>query len=308
MIFSNIFSMLKAAAAHIIWTGLLVSFLLFMLNIFLLGSAWIKSLAQEVSSKLWMYVYIKDWSDTTKNILNLWDELKSKWIVSRYVSKDDAWSGMAMKNPDLIQNFQKYEIDNPLPNILYVMFQNEQQFQDTNEVLKKYSFMIDSSKWIDWKENIEWKTLKDQQERSKNVINLTNFVSSVMYGLIIIIGWIIVYFIILGIQVTFQNFYSQIEVEKLIWAPYSTIKIPFFVQTLCVLLLWFGLAYIYRNNVLYNAQEYIMKLFNQDITKIIEGYEKTIWPNYWIQFFILLGISWFTCDAVLNRMIKKIGS
>ena len=302
MILSNILSMLKAAAAHIIWTGLLVSFLLFMLNIFLLWSAGIKTLAEQVSSKLWMYVYIKDWEDTTKNIVNLWDELKTQWVVSKYVSKDDAWSGMALKNPQLIENFQKYQIDNPLPNILYVMFQNDKQFQATNDVLKKYSFMVDKT------ENIDWKNLDDQKERSKNVINLTNFVSNVMYGLIIIIGWIIVYFIILWIQVTFQNFYSQIEVEKLIWTPYFTIKIPFFVQTLCVLLLWFLLAYAYRNNVLVYAQPYIEKLFNTDLNKIITWYEKTIWPGYMIQFGILLFISWFVSDAVLNRMIRKIGS
>lgn len=113
--------------------------------------------------------------------------------------------------PDVIKNFEKYGIENPLPPTLYVIFDNNEKYNKLKEIIKKYKDLVTNTEDIE-----KGNSYEEQESRIKTVINLSNFIVMFSYFLIFILVMIIIYFLMLIIRITFYNFLNQIEIEKLL--------------------------------------------------------------------------------------------
>ena len=59
-----------------------------------------------------------------------------------FSSKDDALAFLQKKVPDIVNNFQNFGIDNPLPATLYVMFDNNSKYEALKTIIVKNNDII----------------------------------------------------------------------------------------------------------------------------------------------------------------------
>lgn len=100
-----------------------------------------------------MYFYIKDIPDQSneiyKKVIVLKDELEAKGLKVMFSSKDDALAFLQKKIPDVVSNFQKFGIENPLPATLYVMFDSDNKYKSLKTIILKNKDIILNTKDID---------------------------------------------------------------------------------------------------------------------------------------------------------------
>jgi hypothetical protein len=141
-----------------------------------------------------MYFYIKETPGqedaTYKKIILMKDELQSKGLTVMYSSKDDALSFLQKKIPDVVQNFQKFGIDNPLPATLYVMFSTDNQYTILKSVILKNTDIILNTADVD-----SSSTIKQQENRILTVVNLSNFIITTSYCIIALILIMVISFL-----------------------------------------------------------------------------------------------------------------
>jgi len=272
---SNIFShdlssLLKTSWTNILWVSIFIGFLLFLLNIFLWVSLYANQFTGQLKDRLGMYFYIKE--DTTqtneiyKKVITLKDELESQWLKVMFSSKDDALAFLQKKIPDVVSNFQKFGIENPLPATLYVMFDNDSKYESLKTIILKNKDIILNTKDID-----AWSTLKQQENRVLTIINLSNFVVGLSYLIITILFLIIISFLWFLLKNIFHTFHRELEVKKILWATYNQI-IQWFVA-LTVNVLWFSfiicLALLLISSITINY--YVYTLFNITLWSIFSN-------------------------------------
>jgi cell division protein FtsX len=107
----------------------------------------------QLKDRLGMYFYIKETvdqsGDINKRVITLKDELEAKGLKVMFSSKDDALAFLQKKIPDVVSNFQKFGIDNPLPATLYVMFDNDSKYEALKTIILKNKDIILNTKDID---------------------------------------------------------------------------------------------------------------------------------------------------------------
>jgi cell division protein FtsX len=100
-----------------------------------------------------MYFYIKEdvtqTNEIYKKVITLKDELEAKGLKVMFSSKDDALAFLQKKIPDVVSNFQKFGIDNPLPATLYVMFDSDSKYESLKTIIIKNKDIILNTKDLD---------------------------------------------------------------------------------------------------------------------------------------------------------------
>lgn len=231
-------ALIKSSWTNVLWVSIFIGFLLFLLNIFLWVSLYANQFTGELKDRLGMYFYIKE--DTTqsneiyKKVITLKDELEAKGLKVMFSSKDDALAFLQKKIPDVVTNFQKFGIENPLPATLYVMFDNDSKYESLKTIILKNKDIILNTKDID-----AWSTLKQQENRVLTIINLSNFVVGLSYLIIAILFAIIIAFLWFLLKNIFHAFHRELEVKKILWASYHQIIQGFVALTVNVLWLSF---------------------------------------------------------------------
>jgi len=146
-----------------------------LLNIFLGASLYANHFSTQLKDKLGIYFYIKDTpgqeDQTYKDVILMKDELTTQGLKVMYSSKDDALAFLQSKVPDVVNNFQKFGIDNPLPATLYVMFGNDAQYAALKSVILQHKDIILNTQDVD-----SGTTIKQQENRTLTIINLSNFI------------------------------------------------------------------------------------------------------------------------------------
>lgn len=214
-VIKNLIGLIKSAIFQFVGISLLVGFLLFLLNILLGLSMGMNQLGDNVRNKLGVYLYIKDIPSKKDQIysavIKMKGELEAADMKVEYYSKAQAFSLLQKKIPDITQTFDKYGITNPLPATLYVIFDTNTKYESLKHIADEYSSIILNSQDIS-----KGKSLKEQEKRILNAINLTSFLSTMSYFLIVILTVIILIFLLFVIRIKFQSFHKQIEVQKLL--------------------------------------------------------------------------------------------
>lgn len=255
--------LLKTSRTNVFSVSIFIGFLLFLLNIFLWVWLYANQFTGELKDKLGMYFYIKE--DTTqsneiyKRVITLKDELESKGLEVTFSSKDDALAFLQKKIPDVVSNFQKFGIENPLPATLYVMFDSDSKYEALKTIIIKNKDIILNTKDLD-----AWSTLKEQENRVLTIINLSNFIVGLSYVIIAILLFIIIAFLWFLLKNIFHTFHRELEVKKILWATYNQIIKGFVALTMNVIGFSFLICLILLLISWLTISFYIHKLF--DIT------------------------------------------
>jgi len=309
MIFKNFFRLLKTNVFQVLATIFLLSFLIFFLNILISLTANIYSFSNEIKNKLWVYLYFKEWdtaeqvSKTYNLIMDMQHKLQNAGLKVIYYSKEQWIKTLAKRLPKIIQNFEKYGIENPIPPTMYIIFDSEEQYQIMKKIVtdKKYSSIILNLSDI-WGEN----SFKKQEKRVSQIIEFSNFMIKFYIFLSVVLVFIILWFLILILKVNFYSFYNQIEVEKLIWFSFFQIKLPFLLYTLFIILWAFALGLVYIYLLVNYLNVYFENVLNIDLFKFIWENVRYIQLGLIGEIVGLTLISLLVSNLFLNRLIKKI--
>ena len=293
---------LKTSWTNILGVSVLIWFLLFLLNIFLWVSLYANQFTGELKDRLGMYFYIKE--DTTqtneiyKKVISLKDELEEQWLKVMFSSKDDALAFLEKKIPDVVSNFEKFGIDNPLPATLYVMFDSDSKYEALKTTILKNKDIILNTKDFD-----SWSTLKQQENRVLTIINLSNFVVGLSYVIIAILLLVILSFLGFLLKNIFHTFHRELEVKKILWATYNQI-IKWFLY-LTVNVLWWSylicLALLLISWITINF--YVYTLF--DITLWSVFHNMLLIIGIFVGEIVVIAGVWFAFSYFFARALNK---
>lgn len=295
---------LKSSWSHFLGIWLLMWFLMFLLNIFLWLSVYTQKFSDELKDKLGMYFYIKDVpgkeSEIYKEVIKIKDELEWQWLKVMFSSKEDAIASLQKKIPNVVDTFQKYWIDNPLPATLYVMFDSDDEYQILKKTIIAHKNLI-----LNIKDISQWYTIKQQENRVLTAINLSNFVVSVSYIIVVLLWIVILSFLIFLLKDIFYKFYKDLEIRKLLGASYIQVMQTFVILSLLVIsfsfLVWlvlFGLWVVGLNI-------YVWQLFNMSVFWLYTGLYKIL-LSLLAEILILWITSWFASFSFIRSLHKKI--
>lgn len=228
---------LKNNIKKIIWVCITIWFIFFLFNLFFSISNKFNQFNDIVTDKIWIYFYINDnWDskDIYKRIINIKDELATHNIKVNFASKQDAFNFLENKIPEITKNFDKFNIDNPLPSTLYVMFHNEKEYNIMKDIIIKNKDIILNIKDID-----KWATLQRQENRSLKILKIIKTIKYSIYFIILIISIILISFTQYLLKTFFFEFYKELHIKKLLWATHKDTNSSFMLTLLFILTIWF---------------------------------------------------------------------
>ncbi len=295
-------SILRTSWTNIFWVSIFIGFLLFLLNIFLWVSLYTSQFTGQLKDRLGMYFYIKE--DTTqtneiyKQVITLKDQLEAKWLKVMFSSKDDALAFLQKKIPDVVNNFQKFGINNPLPATLYVMFDSDSKYESLKTIILSNKDIILNVKDID-----AWSTIKQQENRVLNIINLSNFIVGLSYVIITILFLIILSFLWFLLKNIFYTFHKELEVKKTLWATYTQITQWFVALTVNVLLFSFLICLWLLLVSWITINYYIYTLFDMTLWSI---FGNILWiAGIFVGEIIIVAIAGFGFSYFFARALNK---
>lgn len=258
-----------------------------------------------MKDKLGMYFYINDTVGNEqmvyKEIMNLKDELEWEGLDVIFSSKEDAFKFLQDRVPEVVQSFKKYGIENPLPATLYVMFDNEDEYQLLRNSIMNHKNIILNIKDID-----KWTNLKQQENRILTVINLTNFLKTISYVLMWVLWIIFLFFLSFLLENIFQRFRNDLSVKKLLWATHSQIVKSFMWITMKVLVAAVVVALLLMAASVFSINHYLTELFNVSMFVYIRENIGMFITIIAIELVALFGISFVVSFLFVKSLNKKI--
>jgi cell division protein FtsX len=233
---SEIQSVVSHRQQQVWWVGILVGLLLLILNIFLSGHMFTRAFVDQLQTKLGMYFYISDDIQNDEQIytrvVDLTRELENNNLETVFASKQEAFAVFENRVPWLAQTFESLQIDNPLPATLYVMFEDEQEYNILKNVILEYKDVI-----VNVDDIQEHATLKQQEQRVLQVLHVSRYVQIVGYILALVLFITIAFlggFLLKGL---FDSLHTKIAIKHLLGASKDQLLKPFVVLTSIVLVI-----------------------------------------------------------------------
>lgn len=292
----------KNSWTNIIGVSIFIWFLLFLLNVFLGVSLYANQFTGELKDRLGMYFYIKEipWeeAETYKRVIELKDQLENKKLKVMFSSKDDALAFLEKKIPDVVSNFSKFGIDNPLPSTLYVMFDSDSKYESLKTIIIENKDIILNTKDLD-----TWTTLKQQENRVLSIINLSNFIVWLSYGIIAILLIMIIAFLWFLLKNIFYDFHKEFEVKKMLWASYKQIVQGFVTLTLNILLFSFIICLLLLLVSGITINYYIFHLFDVNLLSVLGNIAIVLW--IFVAEIVLISWVWFLFSYFFARALNK---
>lgn len=314
MILKNFYRIIKTTIFQFLATIFLLSFLFFFLTILAWLTIKVGDFSNELKDKLWIYIYFRDGKDTQDSnsifteIINLENELEEKNLTVKFANKEEGIKVLSQRFPEIIEKFEKYGLDNPIPHTMYIIFDNEKGYNDMKTILGKVQYK-------DIVQNLDelgiTNSFREQDQRVANTIEFTNFIIQFYIFLSIVLVVIIIWFILLILKLNFFNFYKQLEVEKLIGTFYWQIKIPFILEALLLIVIAFFINIAYTFSLLKYLNVYFLKVFEYDLFEVIK-YNQVIINGLTVTDIVLLELWFFVAivliasDLFLSWLIRKI--
>lgn len=304
MIFKNWWHMMKYSRFQVITGIIITSFLLFFVNVLALVAHQVERSREEVQGKLWVYFYLDDVAYDSevlyaKAIELMW-WLEEKWLEVAFYSKEDAFDLLSQRLPDVVGSLEAFNIDNPLPPTLYILFDSQEQYDILKDTLVRYEDMI-----VNLDDVSSGLSFGEQEQRVAKVINLMNFLKYLSWFLVSITVLIMLVFLLYALRINFFRFRKQLEVEKLLGAPYIKIIAPFLLYIWSILLCSFLLAWWYMWFVFAHIQAYVKDVFFIPLSSVLPAWSSMVWFAS-IQIVGLLLLHMVFGSFVLWRLLKKI--
>lgn len=289
---------IKSNLKWLLWISIITGFLFYLFNIFFSLSANFDTINDTIKDKVWMYFYINDNLEsndqTYKRIIAIKDQLAKEWIDANFSSKDDAFGFLESKIPEITKNFDKFGIENPLPSTLYVMFDNEKEYNTMKNIIIKNKDMILNIKDID-----KWATLQQQENRSLRILKIVKTIENSIYFILMILTIIIISFTQHLLKTFFFDFHKELQTKKLLWTTHKNANGWFILTLLFIVTIWF---------ILWLILIFItFSILNHDLLALWINLELySILPKLlisYIAFSLIAAILWYNS---LNTLEKKL--
>ncbi|MDD2565938.1 MAG: permease-like cell division protein FtsX [Candidatus Gracilibacteria bacterium] len=251
---------------------LVISLIIFFINILLLVNFTTDELIGDINSRLSMSItFNKGYSSENSEVVELISGVKSisDNINVIYVSSDEALSEMKKYSPDLTQLVET-DSENPLPASIKVENIGIGEYDELNDVISKYKGVVIYDE-AGFKNNII--AYKAQHERVKGVIQVFNSIKIGIY--VIICSFIFSVFIIIYNTIgNFIFFYrDEIKVTKLVGGDNVFIYGPFSVQGLIYTIFSTVLSLLIFIYIIKTVNIYLIKNFPEFIDKFLLNYK-----------------------------------
>ncbi len=266
---------------------LVLTLLMFFINILLVLHSVSFKLIDSINSKLTISLYLKETYD--KNSLEVIDFMRdlsniSKSIVSTYKSKDELKEEMKQRDPKLVWILWR---DNPLPNTITVSNVALDEYESLNNIIERKMYLLDN--WWSTKDK-SFANYNSQYEKIINVISTLNTLRLGLYA-IISIFLLSISVIVYSIIWNFIYYYKdEIYVTKLVWWNNLFIYWPFSLQWIIYSIVSFFFSAFFFILLLNN----INYLFPSDWA--LDFLFNNIYFNFWIEillFSLIWWISWY---------------
>lgn len=207
---------------------LVLTLLMFFINILLVVHNVSFKLIDSINSKLSISLYLKEWYD--KNSLEVIDLMKdiqsvSKSINATYKTKEELLEELKEKDPKLVGILEK---ENPLPNTIIVSNVALDEYTILNWNIWKKLYLLDN--WSKWDKNQNFADYKAQYERIEKVISILDALRLGLY-VIIAIFLLSISVIVYSVIGNFIYYYrDEIYITKLVWGNNIFIYWPFSFQ------------------------------------------------------------------------------
>jgi hypothetical protein len=219
--------------------------------------------------------------------------LWNQGIKVDFSSKDDAFNYLEDKIPEITKNFDKFGIENPLPSTLYVMFNNQKEYNIMKNVIIANKDIILNIKDID-----KWATLVQQENRSLKIINIMNIIRNSFYFIMVMLTIIIITFTQHILKHFFYEFYKEIEIKRLLWATQNDANWWFLLTLLFTISIWFIIWFI-LTYVTFNILNHHLLSINIDLSLC------SIIPKLLVSYILFTIISLWLWYNMLKTMEKK---
>lgn len=249
-----------------------------------------------------MYFYVTQWVDQevdNQTAVSLIEELKEAWLETTFFSKEQAFRRLTAQVPDVIQDLEKYGIENPLPATIYVTFETEDEFQIMKSVVMRYDDLIANSN--DLTKGVRFST---QEKRIQTAMNVMRWMQWVGVTLIVWVLLVILAFVRYSSVINVTRFHEQVEVEKLLWAPLRKIQAPFVLHIVWVMVISFIFFSLLGRGMIHYFWPAIQDLFWLSMKEFMLpgiGWRKLLF----VEWAILLFIAVVVCIIVLQRLIAR---
>jgi cell division protein FtsX len=305
MVFRNTGRLLSAGVFQVVSGVLITAFLLFFLNILGIASYQIDASADQVQQKLGMYFYLNDdpkYKDIVySQAIELMKELKDAGMQVEFYSKEDAFVLLEKRLPNVIGSLEKFGIANPLPPTIYVMFRNQEEYEQLKTIVLKYEAIIGDLKKMTW-----WFTFTEQEARVATVINLMHALIGTSWWLIVLVVVILAFFLRYSINLHFLRFYKQIELEKLLGAEYRKIALPFWLYTAVLLICAMFLVILIFLLAERYFDPYFQKVYNMPIAEALLPAKGVVARAITIEFFTIFAVSTVASGWTLWNLLRKV--
>lgn len=295
-------TLISAYRWPLVIVSVLMGFLIFIMNVFFAGAIYGHQFNSTMKDKLWVYIYINDAvAQDEKQIFTLKEDLEAKGLRVQYSSQQDALGFVEKRVPDLTTTLKKYQLKNPLPSTLYIMYNDQEQFTSMKTLLEKNKNLILNMN--DLSEN----AIKTQEKRVLNIINLSNFMQSFGYLVVLVMLAAVIWFAIFFLNAIFSHFKRDIQAKKLLGATAHQIAQPFLQVIFKTLLFAFIIAVLLLVATTLPLEHYLQVLFNfsllNHISIVIFELLATGIIEIWMIMLILMAVSY--CYVLrLHKQLK----
>jgi len=217
-----------------------------------------------------------------------------------FYTKQEAFARLAQFLPSVLEDFEDYWIENPLPPTLYVLFTDEEEYQIMKSIMVRYNWLIANS--ADLTDGVSF---DDQEKRIQTTINAMNWIQKWSLVLVLIIVCTIIAFLRYALSATIIKFRDQLLVEKLLGAYSWQVVVPFLFYAVLIVILWYLLFLGWALWAASVADTYTLQLFNKSFIRLaipVEAVWVAVVRELWILIWITLISSYGIVTSLLHRV------
>ncbi len=274
----------------------LIVCLLLLVQILALWARNAQRISTQVQQQLWVFVYLRD--DAGQEAVKFVEELQQAWLQTTFFSKDDAFRILAKKLPNILDSLEKYGIKNPLPPTIYIVYQNQEQYEAMKSVVSRFSETISTSDnlWLQV-------SFQEQTWRASKLVTMMQILLTIAWLLIwwvlVMIGMIISYIV----TTLFFRFQQQVEITSLLWWSRFTILRPFVVIIFWILFLSRLISISFSRLMIEQIDKYFIDLMESSFKQMyLPSWQK--WVRFLSELFFLC-LFWFVLIDIQIRLFLR---
>ncbi len=236
---------------------LVLSLLMFFVNILMVMHNLSNNLIEAVNSKLTISLYLKDdYNSQNPDVLKLIDDIAKKTpnVKLEYKSKDAVLEEMRKKDEELVSIIKT---TNPLPATINLSNIKIDQYKKLNELIESKMYILS-----DFKANATY----DYRTQYNRIIKIIWILQTLKIALYIIIFVFLLSIFVITYSIIWNFIYhyrDEIYITKLVWWGNIFIYWPFVFQWIIYAVLWFFISFV-TYLLLLNNMSFI---FDKDMIK-----------------------------------------